>query len=419
MVCRTPASLRWSASLALALAAIAPNSDAQKNQQQKGAGSTPSASPASQPQSSGSSTAPFEVEMLSYGALDQVLSKLAGYTCQQLINGDAKAGPFRRVVVLDSPTLQNLQAFDAFSINAQALVSAFKAMTGKAGAGGGGSIDIFADITGAVATLATATTSESASSFAIQDPSAAVAFIRNLRSGGTTGCQQAFYAGVYTVDEAQGGQAGAGNPDANANTMLVSTGDALNTLASTRAAALKAVIGQGAAPDPAVPCVGTKTAATPATAGPVYAVSSQDPCVVAFNNLDATYNAFLAGLSNPNATTGQPALASIIQGYRLRALLNSGTDESPILAVYLSVAAAGGTQRDRKNIITALFTGDLISYSGGVSVNVIVFQIGGKHSQILFSDLLRYRTPFERIADPGGDGKTPRAGDNLDDLSKK
>jgi hypothetical protein len=84
--------------------------------------------------------------------------------------------------------------------------------------------------------------------------------------------------------------------------------------------------------------------------------------------------------------------------------------------VYLSIVAAGGTQQDRKNLLTNLFTGDLIRYSGGVSVNAIVFLIASDDSKILYSDLVRYRTPLKQIQKPKNyDGKA-NAGDNLDSI---
>jgi hypothetical protein len=80
------------------------------------------------------------------------------------------------------------------------------------------------------------------------------------------------------------------------------------------------------------------------------------------------------------------------------------------------VAAAGGTQQDRKNILTALFTGDWIRYSGGVSVNVIVFKIAKAESSILYSNLLRFRTPLTKIKKPNHYNSSDNAGDNLNDL---
>jgi hypothetical protein len=123
----------------------------------------------------------------------------------------------------------------------------------------------------------------------------------------------------------------------------------------------------------------------------------------------------LSTLSSPNATTGQPLLSSAEQGYPIRALIASAKDK-PILGVYLSVAAAGGTQQDRKNLITAVITGDWIRYSGGVSVNVIVFRIANDSSSILYSNLLRFRSPLTKIAKPSNYNKSDNAGDNLDDL---
>lgn len=54
--------------------------------------------------------------------------------------------------------------------------------------------------------------------------------------------------------------------------------------------------------------------------------SQQYPRLSAFNNLDATYNSFLSGLTAPNATTGQPLLSSVLQGFRIRALMSCTLD---------------------------------------------------------------------------------------------
>jgi hypothetical protein len=405
--------------------------------QKKGSGgSAPQAAPSASPSTPTASNAPMEVEMLSYGGLDKILDKVATYACSQ--------NP-QRVVILDAPTLQNLEAFDSFYANAEALRAAFEAMTPAAKAGGG--IDDFADITNAVATVAMASTSESSFSFTILDPTVALVLLHHLQQQtSSTPCKNAYYAGVYSVHEIDNAKIN-GNP--------LNTVDAeLNALAQMRSASLRSVL-QGIA---GVPCPATKTAVTGAVTGatitggtttggtttggtttggtttggtttggttvggqatggtPVLAVSSQDPCISAFNNLDGTYNSFLAGLSTPNAATNQPSLSSILQGYRLRALFQTATKTSPLLGVYVNVAVAGGTQQDRKNLLLSLFYGDLIRYSGGVSVNVIVFQVAGDDSKILFSDLLRYRTPLKQIKAPAGYDGAGSAGDNLGDL---
>ena len=459
--------------------------------------STPGGSPAA-PQGQGASNAPFEVEMLSYASLDQIMDKLTSRICK---TGASK------VVILDPPTLQNLESFDSFYANAEAIKTAFSAMTSAGGTGGG--IDDFADITNAVATVATASTSETSYTFSIQDPTAAIVLLNHLRSSKAPGCTNVYYAGVYEVNDVNGATT-------DGTTPLNDASQELAAVAKTRNAALSEIVGQppAAAPSPApppaapppaaaapsapaappsggpppsgggaslggapiapgapaaaaTPCSATWTLAAGSTAAnPVYTISSQDPCIAAFNNLDGTYNSFLAGLSTPNATTGQPLLSSILQGYRLRALLQTASSpavpksdvvgvavaplpngaspssgapppgetspagETPpaaeasasprsasdILGIYLSIAAAGGTQQDRKNLLTALFTGDWIRYSGGVSVNVIVFHISGKSSEILYSNLLRFRTPLTKIKKPKSYNEEDNAGDNLKDL---
>ena len=109
-------------------------------------------------------------------------------------------------------------------------------------------------------------------------------------------------------------------------------------------------------------------------------------------------------------------MTSANQGYKLRALFQNAS-RVPVLGIYLRVAAAGGTQQVRKNLLTALFTGDWIRYSGGVSVNVIVFEVAGANSEILLSDLVRFRTPLTKIKGPS-DEKDLNKGDNLGDVFK-
>jgi hypothetical protein len=474
MTCINNSVRRLSVAIIVGLLAFVTNAAAQKKS--SGAAAPAASTPGAQSQGAAASNAPFEVQMLSYGAMDQILQQLAEYACDQSPT---------KVVILDSPTLQSLEAFDSFYVNAETLKSAFEAMTSAGGAGGG--IDDFADITNAVATMATSSTSESSFSFTIQDPTVAIALLHHLQEQDLAACKGAYYAGVYTVHEVENAKTANGQTLNNVSTEL-------KNVSLTRVASLSAILRGGAA----ARCAATKTVAIGLTTGgtitggtttgatttggtttggvttgatttggtttggtttagvttggtttggttsggtttggtttggttqggtttggttsggsPILAVSSQDPCVAAFNNLDGSYNSFLAGLSTPNATTGQPGLSSILQGYHLRALLGTATKDSPILGIYINVAAAGGTQQDRKNIITALFTGDWIRYSGGVSLNVIVFKIAGDDSKILFSDLLRYRTPLKTISKPKGYNGAGSAGDNLGDL---
>jgi len=353
--------------------------------------SSPSA-PTPPAQSAGSS-APVEVQMLAYGGLDEIMQKLATSVCASTPTGD--------VLVLDGPSLQNLQNFDAFYANAEALIAAFNQMAGASGAGGSG-IDDFADITSAVAAAAAASTSETASSFTIADPTPALVLIHHLQLEDAAKCKVPVYAGVYGADMAAGVPVTQMQYDPKTKTVkptpttLHSVQEELNQIAQVRETAL------GQVPAPA------------AGAG-----AQQSATATAFNNLDQTYNTFLGSLSAPIAT-GPPLLSSVLSGFRLRGRIASADQKQSILGIYVSAVFAGGTQQDRKNLFTAIFTGDWIRYSGGVGVNVIVFRIAGaqsgQKSQILFTDFLRYRSPLEQISAPAGYNGAGKQGDNLKDV---
>src|SRR5450432_2975595 len=88
-------------------------SDAQKK---GGGGPAPAASAPASTAGQTSSNAPFEVQMLSYGATDQALQKLADYSCKLKPSPD-----YKKILILDPPTIQALQAFDSFFANVEAL----------------------------------------------------------------------------------------------------------------------------------------------------------------------------------------------------------------------------------------------------------------------------------------------------------
>jgi hypothetical protein len=91
---------------------------------------------------------------------------------------------------------------------------------------------------------------------------------------------------------------------------------------------------------------------------------------------------------------GMPGITSILQGAELENQLNA--DNTYLL--YADVVAAGGTQKDIKNILTVLFTGDWLHYSGGLVVNVGL--VTTKNPTIVFGDTLRYRTDFTTVKKP-------------------
>jgi hypothetical protein len=465
----------------------------QKNKSATTPGSTPATTPAPA-QGAPASNAPMEEIMLGYAGLDEVMNRVAGFVC------DPQEKPVK-VLVLDMASLQNIQNFDSFYVNAEALRDAFSAMANAPGASSG--IDVFADITSAVATAAIASNAETGSTFTISDPSPALILLNKLGAKGkdntVPSCQSPVYAGIYGEDEVgsfalpdklknpngdmvnvsinsvqhelsllsearaqtlgclvNAAQCGkkestsnneqprpqpAGDPPANDPPQAQATNPSASQTAKPGTTAGKPAASGGTAggtpagaarnhPAPNGPPVAGPGGATqkqqnqqnqqaqpvqppaPQTGG----ATPQDPRVAAFSTLDTTYNTFLGGLSTSNATTGEPLLASILSGFRLRSQLNalSGT---AVTAVYVNVAFAGGTQQDRKDLALNLTTGDLIRYSGAVGVNVIVFTLDGKNSAIKFSDFLRLRTPIEQMHNPATDKDKPfNAGDNLGDI---
>jgi hypothetical protein len=114
--------------------------------------------------------------------------------------------------------------------------------------------------------------------------------------------------------------------------------------------------------------------------------------------------------------TAPAGITSLVQGADLDKRLAS--DNTYVL--YADVVAAGGTQIDRKNIFTVLFSGDWLSYSGGVVANVALTRSKDNHP--IFSDTLRYRTapilPFATLRHPQSNPRveSTNVGDNAASL---
>jgi hypothetical protein len=101
-----------------------------------------------------------------------------------------------------------------------------------------------------------------------------------------------------------------------------------------------------------------------------------------------------------NAGTGALGSSSVIQGYRLARLLagqektTAGPETPPALVLLASIVAAGGTQHTHKNIWTALWSGDNITYSGGIAVEVGLWTVRSRVP--IYADVLRFRAPSKR-----------------------
>ena len=121
-------------------------------------------------------------------------------------------------------------------------------------------------------------------------------------------------------------------------------------------------------------------------------------------------NQFLSMYALPVQSSGVSPLSSVLSGLQLLSLL--GRNDPDTYIVFWEASAAGGTQRDRKNLLTNIFTGDWITYSGGV---VISFgMIHAKDGQLMSPGLHRLMIPYTRIvAPPGKMKKAARQGTDI------
>jgi hypothetical protein len=107
---------------------------------------------------------------------------------------------------------------------------------------------------------------------------------------------------------------------------------------------------------PAPPAPGTPPALPPA---PPRSVTGSD--YLSLTGATGLVDQFIATYIHPGTTTGSAALGGVLAGAQLLRKLQ----QPRTYIVFWAGSAAGGTQRDRKNLITNVFTGDWISYSGG------------------------------------------------------
>jgi hypothetical protein len=127
------------------------------------------------------------------------------------------------------------------------------------------------------------------------------------------------------------------------------------------------------------------------------------------------YDSFMNSLLQVNSDSGAVGSPSVIQGYQLANVLagpaeKNGSFRHPAFILLASILSAGGTELDRKTFWTALGSGDKITYSGGIIVNVSLWHSDDKAP--IYSNLLRYRAPFSNVNDPS-DKSNVTIGDNL------
>ena len=107
-------------------------------------------------------------------------------------------------------------------------------------------------------------------------------------------------------------------------------------------------------------------------------------------------NQFLSSYGLPASATGVSPASAVLAGAQLLSILNASDEDAYIL--FWEASAAGGTQRDRKNLLTNVFTGDWLSYSGGIVVSFGM--INAKTGKLVTPALHRLMIPYTRIEDP-------------------
>jgi hypothetical protein len=432
----------------------------------KGSGAaapSPSAAPAG-------STASFESQMLAYGGLQHIAKALGKTVCST--NGVDSDNSV--IVIYDQTAFATLQSYEAFVANIQVVVSAYQTLIppndlqnalktifsnranaletmaqsetdpdkkkldqyrAKQFAMTLAPIDPFADAASLLSAIAVSANTESPGQITIPDSAMAVALAREIKGV----CKN----GVTIVYPPLFGNASSSDY-ASADIQV-----AIQKLDDIRSSALKAVSAANQVYLTNYPKQTTNTTATTkgksATDQTVETSTNQstlapitgDPVATAgLTDVNGLYDNFMNSLLQVNSSTGMIGSASVIQGYRLAKLLKgmqctedektpdglcpipagapvepySTWKKKPAFVLLASVVNAGGTQHNHKTLWTALSSGDKITYSGGVVVNVSLWSAGS--ASPIYLDVLRYRAPFSQMKAPA-DVTGVDSGDNL------
>lgn len=348
---------------------------------QKGAASPAQGASAPGGQAGGGSTPYFETVMLAHGAVNELAEGVAQRVCNA---APRVIPPGATIVIFDQQSFQNLGLWQSFATGAEMLADAYRTLPSpavpaapaaefnslSASAPSASFIQGGADLGSLISAIA-ASTSNTASTFTIPDSTMAVSLMHQFER---INCDAhlVYYPifGSYTEEDSATDSVRRALQNLNdarktaqanwigaANTTLAYS--ALNDLNTQYDMLLKDFLTM---PGQSVGGGGGPSASSPGT--------SQN-----------------TGNANAPSNNNSAGAASLLQGAELEELIKK--DNTYIL--YADVVAAGGTQRDIKNVFT-LITGDWLSYSGGVVVNVAL--IKSKETKLEFSDTLRYRTDF-------------------------
>jgi hypothetical protein len=354
---------------------------------QKGGGASPAQSAGGSSQGTqGGATPYFETIMEAYGAMNQLSESITWEVCDQLKNG-GDSGPVT-IVIFDPTSFQNVAAWQSFSSTAEALKNAYETMltteevdklfpppaTPEVGTLASIPITSASDLAGLITALSSSTTN-TASTFTIQDSAMAVSLAHQFQRQKQCKVNVKYYPlfGSYVDLSTTNIKVQAALADLNKlrtyiqHTAMTNTSVQYLLLSDLNAQydLLLRSISSGAAQ-------GGQTTSANSQPGAPGSSSSNVP---------------------QQSQSGAAGLVSLEQGAALNELLTNKNT----YVLYADVVAAGGTQRDRKNIVT-LITGDWISYSGGVIVNVAL--VRSADTVLKFADTLRYRVGFAHMKNP-------------------
>ncbi len=349
----------------------------------------------------------FETEMLAYGAVNQLAESIARQVCTDLPNS-----PKPTVVIFDQGSFQNVQAWMTFVSSAAAIKNAYETLLSP-----NETLYLFppqasnqetlglafipitsgSDLATLISTLASSTTNN-ASTFTIQDSTMAVSlahqFTRVSECNGATNRTPSVNLVYYPLF-------GSYVDIGDATTLLTQTMSDLNTLRNY--IQLNYAFSSNTDPnfqlytdlnnqyDALIKIISSTPGQQSQSQGGGLQQSAQSGQTSGSSAASPP-----AGAGGGGAGGGQ-SVTSLLQGAMLAKLLK----DPETYVLYADVVAAGGTQRDRKNLFT-LITGDWISYSGGLVVNVAL--VRSSDTSLKFADTLRYRSGYAHIRNPRQSG---------------
>jgi hypothetical protein len=422
---------------------------------------TPSAAAASATASAAapaaSSSAAIESQMLAFGGLDDIANAISVETCSRIFRNGS--GDEQTVVIFDQASFANIQAYQGFIANAMALKSLYYSLlqtdeydkveacgksaiekrsqlfpnseeaqavkqkkaraqaeadakrkaacaaAEKAGQpclepraiGLSPSIDPFSDATSLLSAIAVSSNSESPGSIVIPDSAMAVAFTNQMQQHCSSDARKLtiIYPPLF----------GKASVSDISPSDIQSVLQELHDIRSCVIQRLDERNDEWVQRQPSAP-KGAAGAQAPAPGPSPPAVTSDPITTPALTDANGMYDSFMNSLFQVNSSTGAVGSGAIEQGYQLATALAGPMDQDKTEATYshpayillASILSAGGTMRDHKTLWTALSTGDKITFSGGLVVNVALWQANSKMP--VYAGILRYRVPFSDVANP-------------------